>query len=66
MVPFADAVALNKPDDHAVLAIYKRGGKAVLTERWVLSRDRRLLTMTQTEENPKGKGFLNILVYVGE
>jgi hypothetical protein len=66
MVPFADAITLSKPDNHTVLATYKRGGEEVLTERWVLSRDRRVLTMTQTEKNSKGKGFLNTLVYIRE
>ena len=63
MVPFADTIALNWVDDHTVDAVYKRGGKEILNERWVLSKDRKTLTMTQIEKNSTGQGFNNTLVY---
>jgi hypothetical protein len=63
MKPFADAIALSKTDANTVDAIYKREGKEILSEHWVLSKDRKVLTMTQTEKNPTGKGFVNTLVY---
>ena len=66
MTPFADAIVLSKIDDHTVQAVYKRDGKDVLEERWVLFKGRKVLTMTQTEKNPTGKGFVNTLVYICE
>ena len=63
MTPFADAIALSKIDENTARVIYKRGGKEILGERWVLSKDRKVLTMTQIEMNATGKGFVNTLVY---
>jgi hypothetical protein len=62
MVPFADTIALNWIDDYAVDAVYKRGGKEILNERRVRSRDRKTLTMAQVEGNSTGQGFNKTLV----
>jgi len=63
MAPFADTIALNRINDNTVDAVYKRGGKEILNERWVLSKDGKTLTMIQKEKNSTGQGLNNSLVY---
>ncbi len=63
MAPLADAVALKRIDENTVDAIYKREGKEILTERWVISGNGRILTMTQTDGDPEAKGRRSALVY---
>ncbi len=63
IAPYADMVALNRIDEHTVNAVYKKGGKEIFSERWVVSGDGKMLTMTQTGKNPPAQGIRNTLVY---
>jgi hypothetical protein len=63
MAPYADAIALERIDSETLDAAYKRQGKAILSERWIFSKDRKTLTVVQKEINATGQGFNNSLVY---
>jgi hypothetical protein len=63
MTPFADAIALTLVNSDTVDAVYKRGGKAILSERLIFSKDRKTLSMIQKEIVSTGQGFANTLVY---
>ncbi len=63
IAPYADMVALNRIDEHTVDAVYKKGGKEIISERWVVSGDGKTLTMTQTGKNPPAEGIRNTLMY---
>ena len=63
IAPYADVIALKRIAEHAVDAVYKKGGKEIFTEQWVVSSDGKTLTMTQTGKNPPAQGIRNTLVY---
>ncbi len=63
MAPYADMVALNRIDEHTVDAVYRKVGKKIYGERWVVSSNGKTLTMTQTGKNPPAQGIRNTLVY---
>ena len=61
--PNADSIMLNKTDSHTLQVVHKREGKEILSEKWVVSRDRRELTITRTERDFSGKTHMSVLVY---
>jgi len=63
MTPFADAIALSRVDADTLSASYKNGGKEILSERWLVSKDGKTLTMIQKAKNPPAQGIDNTLVY---
>ncbi len=63
IAPYADMIALKRIDEHTVEAVYKKGGREIIAERWVVSSDGKTLTMTQTGKNPPAQGISNTLLY---
>jgi hypothetical protein len=63
MKPFADTVALKKISANTLEALFKKGEKAILGERWVLSGNHKTLTMTQKGMDSSLQGLDNTLVY---
>src|SRR5215831_487330 len=61
--PYGDTVTLKRIDSHTVEAIVKKDGKVVLTDRRLVSNDRKVLTITQTGMSPNGRSMYNVLVY---
>jgi len=61
--PYGDTVTLKRVDSHTVEAIVKKDGRVVLTDRRLVSNDRKVLTITQTGMSPNGRSMYNVLVY---
>jgi hypothetical protein len=61
--PYGDTVTLKRVDSHTVEAIVKKDGRVVLTDRRLVSNDRKDLTITQTGMSPNGRSMYNVLVY---
>jgi hypothetical protein len=58
------SVTLKRIDAQTVERIVYLAGKPVGTERWVLSKDGKTRTVTQSGTDPQGKPINNVLVYV--
>jgi len=58
------SVTFKRVDGQAVERIVYLGAKPVGTERWVISRDGRTRTVTQSGVDAQGKPINNLLVYV--
>ena len=61
--PYGDTVTLKRVDSHTVEAIVKKDGRVALTDRRLVSNDRKVLTITQTGMSPNGRSMYNVLVY---
>jgi hypothetical protein len=59
----ADTVSIKIIDDHTVESLWKKGGKATLTSRSVLSADGKMWTNTQTGKDAQGRTVKNVTVY---
>jgi hypothetical protein len=63
MTPFADAIALHRIGTNTMDAVYRKGGKEVLSERWVVSGNGRSLTITQKGKDAPAQEIDNTLLY---
>jgi hypothetical protein len=61
--PDADMIAMTRISPRVTQTIYKKGGKATLTNRRTVSADGKTLTVTQTGTNAQGQKVNNTLVY---
>ena len=55
-------VALKRIDSHTAERTTFLNGKKVVTERWVVSKDGKTRTNTQTGTGPKGEAIHNVIV----
>jgi len=62
-LPGADTISMKKIDDYSVETVSKKGGKALVTTRSVVSKDGKTRTTTQKGTNAKGEKVNNIIVY---
>ena len=61
--PDADMIAMTRVSPRVTQSVYKKGGKATLTNRRTVSADGKTLTVTQTGTNAQGQKVNNTLVY---
>jgi hypothetical protein len=61
--PDADMASPKKIDDNSYENTWKKGGKATMTAKVVVSKDGKTLTVTQTGTNAKGQAVSNVVVY---
>ena len=61
--PDADTASAKKVDDNSYVNTWKKGGKAVMTAKVVVSADGKTLTVTQTGKNAKGEDVNYTAVY---
>lgn len=61
--PDADMAAPKKIDDNSYSNTWKKGGKATVTAKVVVSADGKTMTITQTGTNAKGEAVNNSIVY---
>jgi len=61
--PDADTVSVRRIDDKTVDYLYKKGGKEVLSERAVVSRDGKTSTVTQRFKNAKGQDITVVTIW---
>ena len=61
--PDADSNTYTRIDDHSYQVVAKKGGKATVTSRIVISADGKTRTQTQTGKNPQGQTVNNTLVF---
>jgi hypothetical protein len=61
--PDADTASPKKIDDNSYENTWKRGGKARMSAKVVVSADGNTLTVTQTGTNAKGQAVNNTAVY---
>ena len=61
--PDADMAAPQKTDDNNYTNTWKKGGKAVVTAKVVVSADGKTLTVTQVGKNAKGEAMNTTGVY---
>jgi hypothetical protein len=58
-----DAIALKRIDDNNAEATLKKGGKVVRNAKRSVSKDGKVMTITQSGTNEKGEKVHNIAVY---
>ncbi|MFN2387929.1 MAG: hypothetical protein ABR576_16885 [Thermoanaerobaculia bacterium] len=61
--PDADTASPRKIDDNSYSNTWKKGGKATITAKVVVSADGKTMTITQTGTNAKGEAVNNTIVY---
>ncbi len=61
--PDADMASPMKIDDNSYSNTWKKGGKATITGKLVVSADGKTMTITQTGTNAKGEAVDNTIVY---
>ena len=61
--PDADTAAPMKIDDNSYSNTWKKGGKATVTAKVVVSADGKTMTITQVGTNTKGETVNNTIVY---
>jgi len=61
--PIADAVSVKRINERQTDIVWKRGGKAVMTGKSVISADGRTTNVTQTGTDPQGRSVNNVIVY---
>jgi len=60
--PNMDTTELKKVDDHTLSAVVKKAGKVVYTDKRVVSKDGKSLTVTRTGTSPAGQKYTATLV----
>lgn len=61
--PDADMASPKKIDDNSYENTWKKGGKATIMAKVVVSKDGKTLTVTNTGTNAKGQAVNNVVVY---
>jgi hypothetical protein len=61
--PDADANMYTRIDDHTYKVVAKKGGKATVTSRIMISPDGKTRTQTQTGKNAQGQSVNNTIVF---
>ena len=61
--PDADTHAPKRIDDNSFKNVWKKGGKATVTVKAVVSKDGKTFTVSQTGKNAKGETVNNTYVY---
>jgi hypothetical protein len=61
--PDADTASPKKIDDHSYSNTWKKGGKATIVAKVVVSADGKTMTINQTGTNAKGEAVNNTIVY---
>jgi hypothetical protein len=61
--PSYDAAAVTQTSPTEGTIVYKKGGKAVVTAKTVVSKDGKMLTVTSTGTDPKGQAIHNVAHY---
>jgi len=61
--PDADMASAKKMDDNNYTNSWKKGGKATITSKVMVSADGKTMTITQTGTNGKGEAVNNVVVY---
>jgi len=61
--PDADMASPKKIDDNTYENTWKKGGKATIMAKVVVSKDGKTLTVTNTGTNAKGQAVSNVVVY---
>ncbi len=61
--PDADMASPKKIDDNSYENTWKKGGKATMSTKVVVSKDGKTLTVTQTGTNAKAQAVSNTVVY---
>ena len=61
--PDADTIVMKRVSSTVTETVYKKGGKATLTNTRTVSADGKTLTVTQTGTNAQGQKVNNVLVY---
>ena len=61
--PVADEVCPKRIDDHSYENVWKKGGKATVTAKIVVSRDGKTMTVTQVGTDPQGGKVRAVAVY---
>ena len=61
--PDADMASPKKIDDNSYENTWKKGGKATIMAKVVVSKDGKTLTVTNTGTNAKGQAVSNVVVY---
>jgi hypothetical protein len=61
--PENDAVSLHRLDSNTVDFVYKKGGKTVMNEQCVVSKDGKIATVTFKGKDPKGVDFTIVTVW---
>ena len=61
--PGSDMVSLRRIDANTVDYIYKKGGKEVLSERAVVSKDGKTVTLTVKGRDAKGNAYEALVFY---
>ena len=61
--PAFDTYTLKRVNATTAQSTHKKGGKVVFNNKRVLSKDGKVMTVTQTGTNPQGKPVKNVLVF---
>jgi hypothetical protein len=61
--PDADMASPRKIDDNTYENTWKKSGKATMSTKVVVSKDGKVLTVSQTGTNAKGQAVKNVVVY---
>ena len=61
--PMADTAAPKRIDDNTYENVWKRGGKVTVTAKVSVSKDGKVLTVTQDGTDPEGKKVHTVSVY---
>ncbi|MDQ2870034.1 MAG: hypothetical protein M3S32_04780 [Acidobacteriota bacterium] len=61
--PDADMASPRRMDDNSYINTWKKGEKATITSKVVVSADGKTMTITQTGKNAKGEAVNNTIVY---
>ena len=62
--PSADAASVTQPSSHERVVVFKRAGKAALTSKAVVTKDGKMMTITQDGTDTKGQTVHNVLHYM--
>jgi hypothetical protein len=61
--PMADTASSKKIDDNTYENVWKKGGKATVTAKVAVSKDGKVLTVTQDGMDPQGAKIHSVAVY---
>lgn len=62
--PNAETASMTLPSANERIVVFKRGGKVALTSKAVVSKDGKVMTITQDGTDAKGQPVNNVLHYV--
>lgn len=61
--PTMDTTALQRVDTNTIISTSKKDGKVVLTTKWVISKDGKIMTGSENGKNAQGQEIQRSLVF---